>query len=116
MSAPLVVATILVAGWNLTLTLTAFFTGTGPFRTEEQPRREMAQTRMHVQAEVGAPDLDARTDAWKRDTGVDTAEYVRSRVAETPQEVTVAVPYAEASVVVAGEDGEEARRCSVCMN
>ena len=116
MSAPLAVATILVAGWNLTLTLTAYLTETGPFRPAEAAGCEVTQSRMHVTAEIGTPDLDARTNAWRRGTSADTAEYVQSRVADTSQEVTVAAPYAEASVTVVGEDGDEARRCSLCMN
>ena len=116
MSAPLVVATILVAGWNLTLTLAAFLTETGPFRSEETTGREMTQSRVHVEAEIGTPDLDARTNAWRRGTSVDTAEYVRSRVADTSQKVTVPAPYAKVSVTVVGEEGEEGRRCSLCMN
>jgi hypothetical protein len=116
MSAPLVVATILVAGWNLTLTLTAYLTETGPFRPDASAERSMTRSRMHVRAEVGTPDLDARTNAWKRGGSVSTAEHVESRVTDTSREVTVPTPYAEASVIVVGEDGDEARRCSLCLN
>lgn len=116
MSAPLVVAAILVTGWNLILTLTAYLTGTGPFRTDVPNGEEMTRSRMHVEAEIGTPDLDARTNAWRRGGSVNTAEHVESRVTDTSQEVTVPAPYAETSVTVAGEDGGEARRCSLCMN
>jgi hypothetical protein len=116
MSAPLVVAALLVAGWNLTLTFAAFLTGTGPFQSAETNDRDMTQSRVHVEAEIGTPDLDARTNAWRRGASVDTAEYVRSRVADTSQQVTVPAPYAKASVTVVGEEGDEARRCSLCMN
>jgi hypothetical protein len=116
MSASLIVATILVAGWNLTLVLTAFFTGTGPFRSEERTVRPMSRSLSHVRAEIGEPELDARPDAWKREGDVGTAEYAPSRITDTSQEVTVPVPYAEASVTVVGTDGPEARYCSICMN
>jgi hypothetical protein len=116
MSAALIVATILVFGWNLTLIVTAFVTGTGPFQSEEPGVRTMSRSLKRVQAEIGKPELDARTEAWKRKMGIGTTESVESRVAETQQEVTVQAPYAEGSVTVAGEDGNEVRRCSVCMN
>lgn len=116
MSPPLIVATILVAGWNLTLMLAALFTGTGPFRSEGQPEVKMTQTWRHVKAEVGTPELDARANAWKRDMSVNTVEHVQSRVADTSRQVRVPAPYAEATVRVAGEEGDVARRCSVCMN
>jgi hypothetical protein len=116
MSAPLIIATILVAGWNITLTLTAYLTETGPFRPAAPNGREMTRARMHVDAEIGTPDLDARTDAWRRSGSAGPTEHVESRVTDTSQEVTVPAPYAETSVTVAGRDGEEARRCSLCLN
>lgn len=120
MSVSFIVATILVAGWNLTLTAAALLSGTGLFSTARRVSavrvREMSRSLRSVRAEVGTPDLDARTDAWKRDHGMGTAESVQSRVAEVSREVTMEVPYAEASVTVAGDGGPEARRCSVCMN
>jgi cell division protein FtsL len=115
MSTSLIIATILVAGWNLTLTVAALLTGTGVFQTERHTR-EMSQSLRSVRAEVGTPDLDARTEAWKRDRGMATAESVQSRVAETPREVTMSAPYAEASVTVTGDEGREERWCSLCMN
>ncbi len=116
MSAPLIVATILVFGWNLTLIVAALLTGTGPFQSKEKTARTMSSSQRRVQAEIGKPELDARTNAWKREGGIGIAESVQSRITETQQEVTVQAPYAEASVTVAGEDGREIRRCSVCMN
>ena len=116
MSVSLIVASILTAGWNLALTATAFFTSTGPFRSTTQPDREMSQSLKRVRAKIGTPDLDARTDAWKKDIGGGTTEHVRSRVTESQREVTMHVPYAEASVHVAEDEGETTRRCSVCMN
>lgn len=116
MSTPLVVATILVTGWNLVLTIAAFLTETGPFQSGVRADREMAQSLMQVQAEVGTPDLDARTNAWKRSGSINTTEYVESRVTDASQEVTVTAPYAEASVTVASDEGEVPRRCSVCLN
>jgi hypothetical protein len=114
MSASLIVATILVAGCNLTLTVVALMTGTGLFQSRRT--HEMSQSRRSVRAEVGTPELDARSDAWKRDRGMGTVESVRSRVTETSREITMHAPYAEASVTVAGDEGFEERRCSVCMN
>lgn len=115
MSAALIVASILVLGWNLTLITIALVTGTGPFQNRE-PNRTMSRARKHVRAEIGKPELDARTTAWKREMGVGTTESIQSRLMETQQEVTVPASYAEASVTVGGEDGDEVRRCSVCMN
>jgi len=116
MSASLIVATILVLGWNLALIVTALLTGTGPFQSREQAAQKMSRVRTPVRAEIGKPELDARTNAWKREAGIGVTDSVQSRMTETQQEVTVQAPYAEASVTVTGDDGSEARRCSVCMN
>ena len=116
MPASLIVATILVAGWNLTMTVAAFLTETRLFASASQRPRGMSQSFRRVRAEVGKPEMDARSNAWKRNRGLGAAEAVRSRIAETQQEVTRQAPYAEASVTVAGDEGEEGRRCSVCMN
>lgn len=116
MSPALIVATILVAGWNLTLTVTAFSVGIGPFDSGAANARSMHKTWKQVRADVGKPTLDARTNAWKRESGSSAVEYIQSRVRETSKEIVRATPYAEASVTVAGETGPEARRCSVCMN
>lgn len=116
MSPALIVATIVVAGWNLTLTVTAFLTGVGPFHSKNAPSRPMQRTWKQIRADVGKPTLDARTNAWKRESGNKAVEYIESRVRETSKEVTTAAPYAEASVTVSGEGGREARRCSICMN
>ncbi len=113
MSASLIVATLLVFGWNLTLIVTALLTGTGPFQSKRQNSREMSRSVKAVRAEVGRPELDARTEAWKRKMGITTAQ---SPTIDTQQEVTAQAPYAEASVSVAGEEGDENRRCSVCLN
>lgn len=115
MSASLAVAAILVAGWNLTLVLTAFLTETGIFQLEGQSVRGMNRSLMDVRAEVGKPEFDARINAWKREGGINTAEY-GSRVIETSKQITMQVPYAETSVSVVDEEGDEARRCSVCLN
>ena len=116
MSVSLIVASILTAGWNLTLTATALLVNKGPFQSPEPPSREMARSRKHVRAEVGKPDLDARPDAWKREGGMGTVESVSSRVTESQREVTMEVPYAEASVHIDDDEGTTTRRCSVCMN
>lgn len=116
MSVSLIVASILTAAWNLTLTATALFTNKGPFRSAEESSREMARSLKHVRAEVGKPDLDARPDAWKRGGSLGTAASVSSRITESKREITMEVPYAEASVRVADEGGTTTRRCSVCMN
>lgn len=112
----LIVATILVAGWNLMLTGAALLTETRLFTSAPQRVRKMSSSRRTVRAEVGKPEIDARSNAWKRDWGFGTTETVQSRIAETEREVTREAPYAEASVTVAGEEGDELRRCSVCMN
>jgi hypothetical protein len=110
------VAAILAVGWNLALTIGAYVTKTGPFRPASlRPRVMMDRVIRRVGAEVGRPDFDARPTAWRRG-GVDTIEHVRARATEMSQEVTVAAPYAEASVPVATSAGEERRSCSVCMN
>jgi hypothetical protein len=116
MSVSLIVASLLTAGWNLTLTATALFMNKGLFQSSEPPSRVMARSTKHVRAEVGTPDLDARSEAWKRNGGLGTAESVLSRITESQREVTMEVPYAEASVPVADEEGTTTRRCSVCMN
>lgn len=116
MSASLIIATILVFGWNLALISAALLTGTGPFESKGQTARTTSPSRKQVRAEIGKPELDARTNAWKREMGIGIAESVQSQIAETQQEMTMQVPYAEASVTVVGEAGREIRRCSVCMN
>jgi hypothetical protein len=116
MPASLIVASILVLGWNLTLIVAALVTGTGPFQSQGQMIQEMSRSQKPVRAEIGKPELDARTNSWKRETGIGLTASVQSRLIETEQEVTVQAPYAEASVTVSGDDGREARRCSVCMN
>lgn len=117
MSVPFVVATIFVAGWNLTLMIVVLLVERGFFRADEQQkRRKMSRSLKRVQVVVGEPEMDARTEAWKREGGFRTVESFPSRVAETKQEVTLQAPYAEASVPVVEEGGKEFRRCSVCMN
>jgi hypothetical protein len=117
MSAAFLVATILTIGWNFLLLAIAFLTKTGPFHPSSATARSMTRARQIVRAEVGTPEYDARTEAWKRTSGGGTTEYVHSRVADTPQEVEMPTPYAEASVQVTTDAGEEEwRRCSVCMN
>lgn len=116
MPASLIVATILVAGWNVTVTVVALLTGRRFFKSRTQRTREMSQSLRRVRSEVGKPEIDARTNAWKRDGGLGTIGAVQSRISDTQWEVTRQVPYAEGLVVVVGEDGEETRRCSVCMN
>lgn len=113
MSASLIVATILVFGWNLTLIVTALLTGTGPFQSERQNSRQMSRSVKAIRAEVGKPELDARTEAWKREMGIGT---VQSPMIDTQREVTVQAPYAEASVTVTSEKSDETRRCSLCLN
>lgn len=116
MSTSLIVATILVAGWNLTMTVAALLTRTRLFTPVPQRAQEMSPSRRRVRAEVGKPEMDARSDAWKRDRDLGTTETIQSRIVETEREVTREVPYAEASVTVVGDEGDELRRCSVCMN
>ncbi len=116
MPASLIVASILVAGWNLTVTAVALLSGRRLFASGAQRTREMNQSLHRVRAEVGKPEIDARTDAWKREGGFGATEAVQSRIGDTQREVTRQAPYAEGSVVVVGEDGEEVRRCSVYMN
>lgn len=115
MSPAFYVAAILAVGWNLALTLAAYVSGTGPFRPVSSTVRLMDRAVHRVRAEVGRPEFDARPTAWKRER-VGTIEHVQSRVTETSENVTVAVPYAEASVTVATPEGKERRHCSVCMN
>ncbi len=114
MSVPFLVATILVAGWNLMLMIVALLADTGFFRAEE--RQKMSRSLKRVRVVVGEPELDARTEAWKREGGFRTVKSIPSRVAEMKKEVTLQAPYAEASVLVFEEDGVELRRCSICMN
>lgn len=116
MSAALMVSTLLVLGWNVTLVAVAYLTETGPFRATQHNVRRMSRTLKSVSVDVGKPEFDARVMAWKRDGRGGTAEHICSRVTETSQKVERTVPYAEASVVVQGEEGAELRRCSVCMN
>lgn len=110
------VAAILAVGWNLMLTIAAYVTGKGPFRSGSSATRVMDRTIHRVPAEIGRPEFDARTTAWKRGADVGGVEHVQARVTETSQEASVAAPYAKASVTVATPEGEEGRRCSVCMN
>lgn len=96
------------------LMVVALLADTGFFRSEKQ--RKMTRSLKRVRVVVGEPELDARTEAWKREGGFGTVESIPSRVAETKKEVTLQAPYAEASVLVFEEEGVELRRCSVCMN
>lgn len=116
MTPSLIVATILVAGWNLTLAGVALLTETQLFAPVPQRTREMSSSRRSVRAEVGKPEIDARSKVWKHDRDLRPTETVQSRIAESQREVLREVPYAEASVTVAGDEGDELRRCSVCMN
>jgi hypothetical protein len=116
MSPAFYVAAILAVGWNLVLALVAYVSGAGPFRSTPLTSRILMDRVVHrVRAEVGQPHFDARQTAWKS-AGVNTIEHVQTRVTETSQEVSVAVPYAETSVPVTTSEGEEQRHCSVCMN
>ena len=116
MSPSLIIATLLVSGWNVALTVAAYVTETGPFRSEGRARRRMNSFREPVRAEVAQPELDARSEAWKRTSGVATMEFVSSRITDTQQKVTVPGAYADANVTVATEEGARRRRCTVCRN
>lgn len=116
MSLPLMVSTILVAGWNVTLAVAAYLTEMGPFRSEPQEGRRMRRSFEVLRVEVGKPEFDARATAWSREHGQSAVESIHSRVAEISHTVERRVPYAEASVFVEGLQGMELRRCSVCMN
>ena len=116
MSPSFIVATILVAGWNVVLTVAAFLTETGPFRSTDRAKRQMESYCEPIRAEVGKPDLDARTEAWKRESAGATAAFVSSRVTDSRKRVTVHGAYADASVTVATDDGPEQRRCTVNVN
>lgn len=115
MSVPLTVATIVVTGWNLVLTI-ALVVNERILLFSDEANSNMGRTLDRVRVEVGKPELDARRNAWRREAAGAQEDYLQSRVMETPKEVTLEVPYLEALVTVDGMDGDERRYCSICMN
>lgn len=115
MSVPLTVATIVVTGWNLVLTV-ALIVNERILLFSDEATSKTGRTLNRVRAEVGKPELDARRNAWRRTAAGTPEDYHRSRVSDTPKEVTLEVPYLEALVTVDGTDGDETRYCSICMN
>jgi len=116
MSASLAIATILVTGWNLVLLTTVLLTRPQLFQSTQERPRTMAQSLRRMQAEVGAPEIDARSNKRTHDRGGGPAEPAASNTVEREWGVAMDVPYGKASVPVVGDEGEELRRCSVCLN
>lgn len=118
MSVSLLVAALITLGWNITLVaLTVAYKQTESVEADSREERSMRRTFREIRAEVGTPELVARTDALNREEQGGAAESVRSRVTDASMEIEVEVPYAKASVTVSAEgDNDEVRRCSVCMN
>lgn len=115
MSVPFTVATIVVTGWNLVLTI-ALVLHERILLFSDEANSKMDRTLSRVRVEIGKPELDARRNAWRREAAGAPEDYLQSRVVETPKEVTLEVPYLEALVTVDGTDGDETRYCSICMN
>lgn len=66
--------------------------------------------------ELGQPDFDAQTKAFRDKTWKGPAERLRARMTESPREVQILVPYAEVTVDVEGGEGPVPRRCSLNLN
>ncbi len=107
---------LLVTGWVVPAIMVALAYVVWTPSSDEAEPREMSTVLKGLRAEAGQPDLDARTQAWRRAGWGGPARYVQARITESSHEVMVLTRYAEASVSVAGKDGCEHRRASLCLN
>lgn len=115
MSVAVLVATILALIWNGVILAVAMLTHTGPF-AEADPARSMKRRTERVHAEVEASAFDVQRKTQTQNASSTPSDSVPSSEASSSATVEREVPYADASVSVATADGEEARRCSVCLN
>ncbi|PSQ97611.1 MAG: hypothetical protein BRD55_01720 [Bacteroidetes bacterium SW_9_63_38] len=117
MSLAYLVASILAIGWNVAIVALIVLSRTDPFGSDSDSGRAARHCVRRVQAEVGTLEFDARSGrSGRRDDGTVATNEVRRHVEETSCEVEVDVPYVEASVPVTTNEGDQQRRCSVCMN
>lgn len=115
MSVAVLVATILVLVWNGVILTAAMLTNTGPF-AEATPDGSMQCRTERVHAEVGASAFDGQRKAQTQNAIPTSSDSLPSSETSFSATVEREVPYADASVSVATADGDEARRCSVCLN
>jgi hypothetical protein len=117
MSPAYLVASILAIGWNVVIAALVVFSNTDPFGEEVDSDREMSHFLRSVRAEVGTLEYNAQSGRVQGlDDGTVATNQVRRDIEKTSCEVEVDVPYAGASVPVTTDEGNEQRRCSVCMN
>lgn len=118
MTPALLVASILVVGWNFTLLLVALFVRMSPVQWKSESLRLMNRFQKEIDIEVAPKDLDVSKEAWKRsDLDGTASEEVYARLSGASQSMRLDVPYAEAPVTVETTKGnEEQRRCEVCLN
>lgn len=76
----------------------------------------MRRFQQEMEAEVEESALDVRPKPGQRYSDETASDRVRKRVRDASQTVSVEAPYAEGSVTVSTPDGDEARRCAVCLN
>lgn len=115
MSVAALVATILALVWNGVIFTAAMLTNTGPF-AEANPDRSMQCRTERVHAEVGASASDVQRKAQTQNAIPTSNDSLPSSEASFSATVEKEVPYADASVSVSTANGDEARRCSVCLN
>lgn len=117
MSPAYLVASILAIGWNVVVAALVVFSDTDPFGEDAGSDHTMSHFLRSVRAEVGTLELNAQSGRFGRlGDGTVAPNQVRRDIEKTSCEVEVDVPYASASVTVTTDEGEEERRCSVCMN
>lgn len=117
MSSSLLVASILVLGWNAVLLMSVLLVKGISFQQEPASDQLMRRVQKEVNAEIETPDLNVRADDWKRSRLDGTAStYEASHAYGPSRQVVIETPYAEAPVTVATPDEEEVRNCSICLN
>lgn len=84
------------------------------FKDAKSSQMEIALERVRV--DVIQVDVDARKQDWRAEGWNGPDSHVADRITGSSHEVVVLTPYAEASVSMALEEGNEQRRCSLCLN
>lgn len=118
MSLSPLVPLLLAACWVLPVAIIAVLHNIRARGESDSAPREMKTSLKGVRVDVGQMDIDARSQDWRNDDWKGPEARVAARVTDSSREVMVITPYAEASVSVQLNtgDGEEQRRCSLCLN
>lgn len=111
------VSVLLAVCWMLPAISIAVWYGIWYRQHDASDREAMLVVRREVRAEILQVDYDAKNADWRSEDWEGPGASVRSQVQGRSHEVAVPTQYAEATVSVhCGEDEEESRSCSLCLN